>query len=346
MRRAVMARPSIVLPALAALLLSAFVLRLFVGPSETPWTDLMLVLSGRHEASGSADLLFEFRLPQAIAAVLAGSALALSGLQMQTVFHNPLAGPWALGLIAGAQLGVAVLIVSGSIFGLHFSGALGPTSLSGISFAAALGAFVALLLALALARHVSAATLLVCGLLFAATLDGVRGFLIHLVGVQYELLFLSWDQAGFGGVTWHQLRVFAVVVGVGILLALALAKNLNGLLLGEQYARSIGVSVAAVRRAALLSTLLLAGSATAFSGAVLFIDLAVAHFCRGVFRTADHRLLVPAAALVGAAMALTADIAVVLMPGDERLPVNIMTCLLGGPVVLWVLLRGDRTVTS
>jgi iron complex transport system permease protein len=172
----------------------------------------------------------------------------------------------------------------------------------------------------------------------------VRGFLIHLVGVQYELLFLSWNQAGFGGVTWPQLRIFAPAVGAGLALAFLLAKSLNGLLIGEGYARSLGVNLTTTRRLSMASTLLLAGTATAFSGAVLFIDLAVAHFCRGIFGTADHRFLVPATAMIGAGMALTADAAVVLMPGDEILPVNIITCLLGGPIVLWVLWRGDRGI--
>lgn len=328
----------------AAFAIAAFVVRLLVGPSETPWTDLMQALSGRHAVSASADLLIEFRLPQALAAALAGAALALSGLQMQTVFQNPLAGPWTLGLVAGAQLGVGLLVVSGAVFGVTLSGALSPVSLSGLTLAAGAGAAVVLALAVRLARRVSAATLLIAGVLFAAVLDGVRGFLIHLVGVQYELLFLSWNQAGFGGVTWPQLQVFAVAVGVGLALALLLAKSLNGLLIGEGYARSLGVNLTTTRRLSMASTLLLAGSATAFSGAVLFIDLAVAHYCRGVFATADHRFLVPATAMIGAGMALTADAAVVLMPGDEILPVNIITCLVGGPVVLWVLWRGDRGI--
>lgn len=295
--------------------------------------------------AGSAsfsELFWEFRLPQALAAMLVGASLGVSGLQMQTVFQNPLAGPWALGLVAGAQLGVALLVVSGALFGLQFTGALSPVSLSGLTIAAGLGASCALAAALRLARHISPATLLICGLLFSATADGLRGLLIHLVDVRYELLFLSWNQAGFGGVTWAHLRVFAGAAVAGLVIALALAKSLNGLLLGSVYARSVGVNLAHARRWSMLSTVLLAGSATAFSGAVLFIDLAIPHVCRGLFRTADHRFLVPATALAGALMALVADTAVGLLPGDEVLPLNMITCLLGGPVVLWVLLRGER----
>lgn len=330
------------LAGLAVLLLIVLVLRLSVGPSETPWRDLLSVLSGLSRTSGSAELMAEFRVPQALAAALAGAAFALSGLQMQTVFQNPLAGPWALGLIAGAQFGVTLLVLSGAAFGVQLWGVLSPVSLSGITLAAIAGACAALAAALALSRHVSAATLLICGLLFSATLDGVRGFLIHLVDVRYELLFLSWNQAGFGGITWGQVRLFAVAAGVGLGVALVLSKSLNGLLLGGEYARSVGISVTATRRWSMLSVVLLAGSATAFCGAVLFIDLAVAHLCRGLFRTADHRLLVPATALVGALMALLADGAIALAPGADALPINIVTCVLGGPVVLWVLLRGER----
>jgi iron complex transport system permease protein len=334
-------RRSLTLIALAGLVVFAFSARLMVGPSDTPWQDLLLVLTRPGADSGTAELFWEFRFPQALAAALAGAALALSGLQMQTVFDNPLAGPWALGLVAGSQLGVALLIVSGMIFGVHLSGALSPVSLSGISLAAAAGAVAALLAALQLARRVSAATLLICGLLFSAILDGVRGFLIHLVDIRYELLFVSWNDAGFGGITWVQLQVFAVSVTLGVALAFAISKRLDGLLLGPAYARSVGVNVTATRRIAMVSTVLLAGAATAFCGAVLFLDLAVAHLCRGVFRTAEHRFLVPATALTGASVALLADAAVGLLPGGERLPVNVMTSLLGGPVVVWVLLRGE-----
>jgi iron complex transport system permease protein len=316
---------------LLALLFVLFVCRLMIGPA-----------AGLGLAGLSSDLVREFRLPQAIAAALAGAALALSGLEMQTVFQNPLAGPWVLGLVAGSQLGVAVLVVSGAVFGLHLSGVMSPVSLSGITLASAMGSLAALMGALKLARHVSNATLLICGLLFSAVADGIRGFLLHLVPVQYELLFLSWNQAGFGGVTWTQLSVFGAAAAVGIGTALALSKNLNALLLGNQYARSLGINLTVTRRLAMFSTILLGGSATAFCGAVLFIDLAVPHLCRGVFRTADHRFLVPATALTGACMALLADSAAGLLQGDEALPVNIATCLLGGPVVLWVLLRGEK----
>jgi iron complex transport system permease protein len=320
-----------VLPLLLGLLLLLFAGRLMTGPG-----------AGLGLAGLSSDLVREFRLPQAIAAALAGAALAVSGLEMQTVFQNPLAGPWALGLVASSQLAVAALVVSGAVFGLQLSGALSPVSLSGITIASALGGLTALLGALKLARHVSNATLLICGLLFSAIADGIRGFLLHLVDVRYELLFLSWNQAGFGGVTWSQLAVFGVAAAAGLSTALALSKSLNGLLLGNVYARSLGINLTVTRRLAMFSTILLAGSATAFCGAVLFIDLAIPHLCRGIFRTSDHRFLVPAAALMGACMALLADAATGLLQGDEALPVNIVTCLLGGPVVLWVLLRGER----
>lgn len=291
-----------------------------------------------------SELLFAFRLPQVMAAALAGAALAVSGLQMQTVFQNPLAGPWVLGLVASAQLGVTVLIVSGAVFGLHLSGILSPVSLSGITIAAALGSLAALLAALKLAPHVSTTTLLICGLLFGAIVNGVRGFLIHLVGVEYEMLFISWNQAGFGGVTWLQLPVFGASVVLGGSVALVLSKSLNGLLLGSDSARTLGINLTLTRRLSILSTVLLGGSATAFCGAVLFIDLAVPHLCRTLLRTADHRVLVPAVALVGACMAILADSAGSLVPGDEVLPVNIVTCLLGGPVVIWVLLRGEQAL--
>lgn len=332
---------------LGLLLVATFVLRLAIGPSETPWQDIGHILAGSIGESGSAELLWQFRVPQAVTAALAGAALAVSGLQMQTVFGNPLAGPWALGLVAGAQFGAACFVVSGAVFGLQLSGTLSPVSITGIAIAAAVGAVVALAVALRLARHVSSATLLVCGLLASATIDGLRGLVIHLADIRYELLYVSWNDAGFGGVTWGHLQVFAVAATLGLLLAVVISKQLDGLLLGARYARSLGINVVTTRRMAMLSTILLAGATTAFCGAVLFIDLAVAHFCRGVFRTAEHKFLVPATALIGATMALAADGAIGLLPAGNRLPVNIITCLLGGPVVAWVLLRSEaRTVRA
>jgi iron complex transport system permease protein len=333
-------RESATLVMLAAITFAVFAGRLAVGPSTSPWIDVWRLLTG--DDGGATGLLREFRLPQAIAGALAGAALAVSGLQMQTIFQNPLAGPWALGLVAGSQLGVTLLIVSGAVFGVQLSGLLSPVSLSGITLAAGIGSACALAIALKLARHVGPGMLLLCGLLASATVDGVRGFLIHLVDVQYELLFTSWDLAGFGGITWQQVRMFAFATAIGLALAVALAKNLNGLLLGHEYAQSAGINLTATRRLSMLSTVLLAGAATAFSGAVLFIDLAIPHLCRGLFRTEDHRFLVPATAMTGAAVALLADSVIGLLPGDNALPINIVTCLLGGPVVLWVLLRGER----
>jgi iron complex transport system permease protein len=333
-------RESAALVIVAVITVVVFAARLTVGPSTSPWSDVWLLLMPGDDG-GATELLREFRLPQAIAAALAGAALAVSGLQMQTIFQNPLAGPWALGLVAGSQLGVTLLIVSGVVFGVQLSGVLNPVSLSGITLSAGVGSACALAIALKLARHVGPGMLLICGLLASATVDGVRGFLIHLVDVRYELLFLSWNQAGLGGITWGQLRIFALAAAIGLTLAVALAKNLNGLLLGHEYARSTGVNLTATRRLSMVSTVLLAGAATAFSGAVLFIDLAVPHLCRGLFRTADHRFLVPATAMTGAIVALVADSVSGLLPGDSALPINIITCLLEGPVVLSVLLRGE-----
>lgn len=318
--------------ALGVLLATVFVVRLLIGPTG---------INGPQTLFSPA--VVDFRLPQAIAAALAGAALAVGGLQLQTLLQNPLAGPWVLGVVAGAQLAVATLVVSGAVFGLQLSGVLSPVSLSGITTAAAVGAAVALACALRVARVVDGATLLLCGLVAAVIATGIRGFLLHLVPVQYELLFLSWNQAGFGGVTWLQLRIFAAAVLVGLVLAAAMAKQLNSLLLGADYARSLGVNPVTARRLVLLATVLLSGAATAFCGAVLFIDLAVPHLCRGLLQTADHRRLVPATALLGAIVALSADSVVGLFPGGRVVPVNIITCLMGGPVVLWVLIRGEPT---
>ncbi|MEM6795913.1 MAG: iron chelate uptake ABC transporter family permease subunit, partial [Acidobacteriota bacterium] len=259
------------------------------------------------------------------------------------LFRNPLAGPWALGLTAGAQLGVALVAVAGAVAGsaglavaLERLGVIADLSLAAGAFG---GATAVLVGVVALSRRVNAVTLLIAGLMFGFLAQGLVGVLLHFTTESQIEVFENWSDGSFGGVTADKLTVLAPAVALGLLLIGLSIKPLNALLLGERYARSLGVRIERARNTALFAVVCLAGSVTAYCGPILFLDLAVPHLCRGLFRTTDHRILVPAVALVGSTVALAADLIVHLPWRQHFLHLNAVNALIGAPVVLWVLLR-------
>jgi iron complex transport system permease protein len=316
-------------------------LDLGLGSVRIPASSIIGMLFGREPAQASwMKILYLFRLPKAITALLAGSALALSGLQMQTLFRNPLAGPFVLGINSGASLGVALVIL--------WSGTVGQTTLfSGLSFlgdlglivAAGLGASTVLLFVLMVSRRVqNVMTLLILGLLFGYATSAVVNILLHFSIAERIHLFISWTFGSFGGVTWKQLKVLIPVLLLGMLMTSVSVKSLNALLLGEDYARSMGLHVKRARVWIICTTALLAGSVTAFCGPLAFIGVAIPHLGRSLFNTSDHRLLIPAVVLLGAVMALVADIVSVLPGLQVVLPLNAVTSLIGAPVIAWIIL--------
>lgn len=340
-------RPAIVFALLAAALVALFAAELSLGTVRVPLGEIFSWLSGHSTGKESHDvILAELRLPRAAGAALGGAALALGGLILQTLFRNPLAGPWALGITAGAQLGVALVAVAGAIVG---SSAL-ATAFSRFAFlselplaAGAMAGAAAMLLAIALlARRTGAVTLLIVGLMAGFLAQGLVGVLLHFTTENQATVYSNWSDGSFGGVTPAKLAFLAPAVGLGLLLGFLLIKPLNALLLGERYAHSLGVQVEKARRAALLAVVCLGGTVTAYCGPVLFLDLAVPHLCRGLFRSADHRLLVPAVSLLGAVIALAADLVVHLPWRHHFLHLNAVNALIGAPVVLWVVLRQRR----
>lgn len=304
---------------------------------------LDLLLNGNTSKPTWDVIVLELRLPRAIAAALGGAALALGGLLLQTLFRNPLAGPWALGITAGAQLGVALVAATAALVG----GSALATALTYFSFFSELslavgaggGAAAMLLLIAALARRTSAVTLLVVGLMAGFLAQGLVGVLLHFTTENQAKVFSTWSDGSFGGVTAAKLAILAPLVLAGLVLAFLLIKSLNALLLGERYAMSLGLRVQRVRQLVLFTVVCLAGSVTAYCGPVLFLDLAVPHLCRGLFRSADHRVLVPGVALLGAALALAADLIVHLPWQHHFLHLNAVNALIGAPVVIWVVLR-------
>lgn len=324
------------------LLALAFALSLMLGSVNIPPQQVVQILLGGAPAKASwADILFKFRLPKAVTAILVGAALSTAGLQMQTLFRNPLADPFILGVSSGASLGVALVILGiGAGSALTFTAGLSLFGDLTLAIAASLGAGLVLGAVLLVARRMqNTLTLLVVGLMFGYLASAVVTLLIYFSQPERVQLFSLWSSGSFGGVTWSQMRVFAPAAILGLLLGLAMMKPLNALLLGDDYARSLGLNVRRARFWIILSASLLAGVSTAFCGPIWFIGVAVPHVARSLLRTADHRALLPASMLMGAFFALVADV-IAQAPGSQHvLPLNVIMSLFGVPIILWIILR-------
>jgi iron complex transport system permease protein len=330
------------LAALLAAMSAAFLLSLALGSVTIPFGDVVtILLGGEPERATWAAIVMKFRLPKALTATLAGAALSVSGLQMQTLFRNPLADPFVLGISSGASLGVALVVLS---VGMSSSAVLlsvtGLLSNAGLVAAASIGSGAVMGLVLLLARHVRhSVTLLIIGLMIGYMTSSLVSLLISFSIAERVQAYITWSFGSFGGVTWQRMQVLAPTVLMGVVVAFALAKPLNALLLGEDYAHSMGVRVRRVRLWIIASASLLAGGVTAFCGPIAFLGIAVPHFCRGLLHTSDHRVLLPAVTMLGATCALLADLAAQLPGSDTILPLNTIMSLIGAPVVVWILLR-------
>jgi iron complex transport system permease protein len=338
-------REAVILAALAVGVTGVFLLSLALGSTSIPLRRVfMALLDSSAGGDPSSMVVTTVRLPRSVTAMLAGAALGIAGLQMQTLFRNPLADPFALGISSGASLGVA-LVVLGSGYGpaTAFGTAMGMRGDALITVAAIVGAALVLGLVLAISSHIAnPTTVLILGLMFGYAASAV---VTVLVGASQPERLQQWAQWGFGsfsGVTWQRLRLFGPLTVCGVLLASATTKQLNALLLGENYAQSMGLAVRRARVLTMLGASILGAVVTAFCGPISFLGIAVPHLCRGLLGSSDHRVLVPAVVLMGAAVALVAQI-VSLLPGSAGvLPLNAVTSLMGAPVVVAVLLRSRR----
>ncbi|SHF54728.1 iron complex transport system permease protein [Salegentibacter echinorum] len=283
-------------------------------------------------------IVVEYRLPKALTAIITGSGLAISGLLMQTLFRNPLAGPYVLGLSSGASLGVAIVIMGASVFGGAFAGIL--LSKWSLVIASSLGSLLVLMaVMLASLRLRDTMAILIIGLMFASLTAAVVSVLSYFSPAAQLQQYVFWSFGSLGDLAWNEVGILAIFWIVGIILAISCIKNLNTLLLGEQYAKSLGVSIQKNRLIIIIATSLLAGSITAFAGPIAFVGLAVPHLIRQIIPVNNHSILVPAVLLGGAALMLICDIAAQL-PGQEfTLPINAITSLIGAPVVIWLLVR-------
>lgn len=323
-------RSAILFAMLAALTLFLFLLDLAVGAVAVPLGDVWAALTGGDCPRATAKIILNIRLIKAVVALLAGAALSVSGLQMQTLFRNPLVGPYVLGISSGASLGVALVVLAG--FG----------SSIGIAGAAWLGAALVLVVIAAVGHRIKdIMVILILGMMFSSGVGAIVQILQYLSKEESLKAFVIWTMGSLGDVTFDQLAVLVPSIIAGLLLAVVTIKPLNLLLFGEEYAVTMGLNIRRSRGLLFLSTTLLAGTVTAFCGPIGFIGLAMPHVTRMLFRNSDHRVLVPGTVLSGAAVLLLCD----LVSKMFTLPINAITALLGIPIVVWVVLR-NKSVTA
>ncbi len=332
---------------LCGALVLIFVLQLLIGSVSIPFSAVVTtLLGGTIENPGWETIIMDFRLPKAITAMLAGSGLAICGLLMQTLFRNPLAGPFVLGISSGASLGAALLILAGStigITGFHLS-LMGGWAVVLSSMA---GAFAVLMLILILSNTIrDSMTLLIIGLMvgsLSAALVSVMQYYSEATEIQSYLL---WTFGNLGSVHGNELVVLSIAVICGILWVITIIKPLNALLLGESYASSLGVNIRQVRTIIIIITSILAGGITAFCGPLGFIGIAIPHLARIIFKTADHSILVPACILIGSMVLSLCDIASQIPGSSQVLPINAVTSMIGAPAVIAILIRSRNLSKS
>jgi iron complex transport system permease protein len=270
-----------------------------------------------------------------LTAILAGASLSVAGLMMQTLFRNPLAGPYILGVSSGASLGVALATMCGTIFSLPFREGVG---VGFIATSAIIGSMLTMLLVMLFAKRIrSNVTLLIVGMMVGNIAGALVNMIQNFANPDSLKLFIVWTLGSLSGVSWNELPTLAFGIAMAAILVLMLIKPLNGLLLGEDYARGLGIHVERTRWMMVLASCLLAGSVTAFCGPIAFIGVAVPHIARGIFATSNHRLTVPASALIGANILLVCDILCNL--GTYSLPISTMSALFGAPIILWIVLK-------
>ena len=326
-----------------------FLLNLFLGSVDIPFRSIWNILWGMDEGESVIwqNIIWKSRVPQALTAMVAGAGLAVSGLQMQTVFRNPLAGPSVLGISSGASLGVAfVVLLSGSIGGIALS-RLGFMGEIALTMAAIIGALSIMALIVYVSQKVHGnVTLLIIGVMIGYVANAVIGVLKFFSVEEDIRAYVIWGLGSFARVSGNQMMVFVCIMAVLLPLSFLLIKTLNLLLLGDAYARNLGLNIKRARLQVIACSGVLVAIVTAYCGPITFLGLAVPHLCRGIFRSSDHRILMPASLLAGAALALLCNL-IARMPGFEgALPVNSVTAVVGAPVVVSVLFKKRRNDMS
>lgn len=323
---------------LVVVLVVCFFVNISLGSVSIPLNSIFNSFFGTIENTNWQIIIMDFRLPKAITAILVGSGLGISGLLMQTLFRNPLAGPFVLGISSGASLGVALVILGSGLFGGVFATAL--ISKWSIVIAASLGSFLVLLAVLAVSSKVrDTMAILIIGLMFGSITAAVVSVLSYFSSAEQLQQYIFWGFGSLSNLSWNELLIFFGIYATGLLLSITSIKGLNSLLLGDHYAKSLGLNLKQSRLTIILATSLIAGTITAFAGPIAFIGLAIPHLTRQIFKTSNHKVLLPAVFLFGAIVMLICDSISQLPTSDYTLPINAITALVGAPVVIWLLVR-------
>lgn len=331
-------RKSILFTSLAVLIVGLFAVDMAVGSVGIALKDVWAALTGGECDPVLRKIIIDIRLLKAVVAILAGAALSVSGLQMQTLFRNPLAGPYVLGVSSGASLGVALFILGAPLLGLSGSSTIASLGVAG---AAWVGSAAILAVVAAVSRRIKdIMVILILGMMVSSGVSAIVQILQYLSNEEALKSYVVWTMGSLGDITSMQLALVLPAVVAGIVISVAVIKPMNLLLLGESYARTMGANIPRTRMMILLSTTLLAGTITAFCGPIGFIGLAIPHLARILFHDADHRTLLPATAMTGAVALLICDIVSKML----TLPVNTITALMGIPIVVWVVIRNKNIV--
>lgn len=337
MQEAAPYRLSFVLLGIALVL--AWLLNISSGSVNIPFPEVLSILSGTAaQVDTWTYIIWDFRVPKAFSSILVGGGLSLSGLLMQTLFRNPLAGPFVLGISSGASLGAALLLMGTSLFvGMGSLSFLGDVSLA---LAASIGSFLVLAVVMVVAQRVKdTMALLIIGLMFGSITSAIVSVLAYFSSAENLQRFIFWSFGSVGNLSAQQILLLTVIVLMGILLSIISLKPLNAFLLGERYAQSLGISLKRSRFIIIMATGLLAGGITAFAGPIAFVGLAVPHLTRQLFDTMEHKVLVPAVFLYGSILMLLCDMIAQWPNSANVLPINAITSLVGAPVVIWLLVR-------
>lgn len=324
---------------LGGILVLALLLNISLGSVGIPLDEILKIITGGEPLKSSwRYIILDYRLPKAFTAILAGGGLAVSGLLMQTLFRNPLAGPFVLGLSSGASLGVAILILGAGAFGGFFGSLL--LSQWSLVIASALGSFLVLLAVLAVTLRVKdTMAILIIGLMFGSVTAAVVAVLSYFSNAEQLQQYIFWSFGSLGNQSWNGILILTLCCVAGWVVSIFSSKSLNSLLLGENYAKSMGLRIKRTTFLIIIATSLLAGSITAFAGPIAFVGLAVPHITRQFIKTSNHFILIPSVLLCGAILMLLCDTVAQLPYSEYTLPINAITSLLGAPVVIWLLVR-------
>lgn len=319
---------------LSILLMVLFLCDIIFGSVSLPFSDVCAVLTGHSQDPIYKEIILDHRLPKAITAILTGAALSVAGVLMQTMFHNPLAGPDVLGVTSGAGLGVALLTMGTTFLPAWMLGG------SAHVVAAVVGAATILLLVIIASIKVpNTVSLLIIGIMFGYFTGAIVSVLQSVSDPETLKLFISWTFGSLSEVGWTQLNILIPVTGVGIVMAMLMQKQLNALLLGKNYAIGLGISVRRLRLFIIIVTAILAGTSTAFTGPISFIGITMPHAARGIFHTSNHRIVFPASVLCGASVLLVCDCLSQVSLTHGLLPINAVTALFGAPIICWIIIK-------